>query len=313
MKARRWAALLEADEAEYKANLLWSRNGIIRNVGCEDHPWTCEFCSKKFCCLQDCEGHCETEAHQNALWWPYGSKRLTYPDVPRWGTMCADGAAPDQTCSMEGGSPTSGGTSSRAAQSESPPPAAVLQDRPSAASAGTWRYIVNLDNVTFNGLPIRGAVLAVSIPCAGEPPLDATYVMADAMISGNIRPANSLTAHGPPPFFPLSQMRAGDLVFDDPSSLRRPMAQPGLASATFDASAQASSWQSTNGRHLPGMTAMFTNRPQPWMAHPKPPPPRPIEGAHAGAPWQSAASVRANGWRGRRQREYDGTQDSSDS
>ena len=193
-----------------------------------------------------------------------------------------------------------------------PPPAAVLQDRPSAASAGTWRYSVSLDNVTFNGLPIQDAVLVVSIPCAGEPPPDATYVMKDAVICGNIQPANGLTAHGPPPFFPLSQVRTGDLVFGDPSSLRRPMAQSGLASATFAASAQAPPWQSTNGRHLPGMTAMITNRPQPGMAHPEPPQPRPIEGAHAGAPRKSAADVRADGWRGRRRRENDGTPDSSD-
>ena len=290
--------MLAEDQKEYTANPSWRHNGIIRNGRAEDYPWTCKFCNrhKQFCALRECGPHCETEAHRNALWWEYDDKGYKAPDVPRWSTMRADGAARDQTRSRRGRSPISGGTSPRPAQSESPPPAADPRDRPSAASAGTWTYTVILNGATLNGVPIDGAVLKVTIPCAGEPPLGGTYVMDAATISGVIRQAHSSTAHGPSPFSPLSQMRAGDSVVDDSSSLRLPMAQTGPASAT-------------NRGILPGMTLLFidpTQPPQLW-------PPRPIEGAHAGAPWQGAASARADAWRGRCRREDDGEQDSSDS
>ena len=270
-----------------------------------DYPWTCGVCNKykQFCTLQECEKHCETEAHQNALWWEYDFKGHEAPGVPRWSTMRAEGTARDRTRSRRGGPPISGGTSSRPAQSESPPPAADPQDRPSAASAGTWRYAVSLNDATLNGARIDGAVLTVTIPCAGEPPLGATYVMDAATISGDIRQAHSSTAHGPSPFSPLSQMGAGDPVVDGSSSLRRSMTLPEPAAAT-------------NRGILPGMTLLVTYPKQPpqlWSPSPKQPPPRPIGGAHAGASCQSAASVRAGEWREQCRRGDDGEPDSSDS
>ena len=305
-KARRWEQLLAADTARYGADPLWSSNGIISNVGCEDHPWMCQYCAKVFSSLHDCIAHCATAAHQNNLWYPYTANDLQLPAVPQWTTTGVNGAAHAQICLMDGGSSNSGGAPSRATPSERPSPAADLQDRSSTASARTSSVRVRLDNATFNGHLIQNAVLVVSDPCAGEPPPDADYVMTDTVICGDLQAV-------PPPFFPRPQMRAGGLVVGDPSSSHRPMAQPGLASATSDAPAQASSWQPTNGCHLAGLTAMLTNRLQPWMAHPKPPPPRPIEGAQAGDPGQSAASARASGWRRRRRPEHDGTSDSGDS
>jgi len=290
--------LLEEETAAYEADLSWLRNGIIRNVGSEDHPWTCKFCnkSKRFCCLHDCEKHCETEAHRNALWWPYGLKGLDPPDVPRWLTMCVDGAAHDQTCSMEGRSSNSGGTSSRAARTESTPQAADPRDLPSAAPAGARTCTVILNGVTLNGEPIGGATLEVPISCAGAPPLDGSYVLEEVTITGVFRPANGSTAHGSSPFPPLPQLRAGGSEVDDSSSSRLPVARTGPAPAP------------TSGT-FPGMVQVL------FVAPTQPPqlrPPRPTEGAHAGAPRRGAASARADVWRGRSRRLDDGEPDSSE-
>ena len=289
--------MLEADQAEYEANPSWRRNGIFRNGRAEDYPWICTLCNKPktFCALRDCGPHCDTQAHRNALWWEYDYKGCKAPDVPQWSTMPADGAVRDQTRSRRGRSPISGGTPPRPAQSESLPPAADLRDRPSAASARTRTYTVILNGATLNGVPIDGATLEVTIPCAGEPPLDGTYVMDAAAITGVIRPAHSSIAHGSSPFSPLPQMRAGGSVVDDSSSLRPPVAQTGPAAAT-------------NHGTLPGMPLLFVAPTQPpplW-------PPHPIEGAHAGALWQGAASARAGVWRGRGRRVDNGEQDSSE-
>ena len=305
--------MLQADNTRYDADRSWSSNGIIRNDGCEFHPWMCEHCAKVFSSLHDCIAHCETVAHQSNLWYPYTANGLPLPAVPQWSPMCVGGAARAQICSTDGGSPNSGGTPSRAAPSERPSPAAVLQDRQSAASAGTSSYRVRLDNVTFNDQPIHNAVLVVSIPCDGVPPPDATYIMKDAVIYGCIQAENGLTANGPPPFLPLSPVRTGDPVVGDPLSSRRPMAQSGPAPATFAASAQVQPWQPWQS----GMTPMITNRPRPGMVHPERPQPRPNEGAPAGALRMRAADVRAagvcaDGWRRRRQRENNETPDSSD-
>ena len=277
--------MLGEDEKEYAANPSWRHNGIIRNEESVDYPWTCQFCSKhkQFSALQECVKHCGTDPHQNALWWMYTDKGRTAPDVPQWSTPCAEGAAPGQTPNGGEGRRFPGETSQRAPQSESTPPAAGPRDRPSAASARTWTYTVSLHNAFFNDVRIDGAFLAVTIPCDIEPPPGANYEIDGARIYGDILPAHGSTARGPPPSLHLSQMGAGDLDEHVCVSSAMTMAQPEPASATFDASAQASSRQSTNGRLLPGMAVVFTNRPQPWTAYPKPPPPWPPRGAPAGA------------------------------
>ena len=254
-----------------------------------DYPWTCEVCSKhkQFGSLEECEPHFETEPHQNRIRWTYGANGDQAPVVPRWSSRRAVRRAR---------TPIIGGTPSRPDLSGGPPPASVPRDRPLTASAGHGSYTVSLRNVIFNDVPIAGATLAVTLPGDLEPPPFTNYEIDGARIYGEILPAHSSTARGPSPSLPLSQMGAGDLAVDDSSSLRRSMAQPGPASATFDASAQASSRQSTNGRLLPGMTMLFTypkQSPQPWSAYPKPPPPWPPGGASAGASCHSAASARA--------------------
>jgi len=318
MKGAQWAALLEEEQEEYRANLLWDDNGIIRNEGSTEYPWTCEVCSKhkQFGSLLECEPHCETEAHRNALWWTYEAKGHKAPVVPRWSTRRAEGTARDQPRSRRERPPISGGTPPRPALSGSPPSAADSRDRPSTASAGNWSYTVSLHNATLNGVRIDGAFLTVTIPCAMEPPPGATFEMDAAMIYGDIRQAHSSSARGPSPFVPLSQMGAGDLVVDGSSSLRRSMTQPEPASATSDTPVPVSSWQATNGRLLPGMTMLFTypkQPPRPWSAYPKPPPPCVPRSAPAGASGHSAASVRADEWREQCRREDDGEQDSSGS
>ena len=306
MKEDKWAALHRAEQGEYRSNPLWGANGICHNVGSRDYPWKCDICFKlkQFSSLEDCEPHVETELHQNRIWEAYGAHGDQPPVVPQWSSRRA---------ARRVSTPIIGGTPSPPDPSGRPPPASVPRDRPLTAPAGNGSYTVSLRNVTFNDVPIAGATLTVTLPCDIEPPPFANFEIDGARIYGEILPAHSSTARGPSPSLLLSQMGAGDLAVDDSSSLRRSMAQPEPASATFDTSAQASSRQPTNGGLLPGMRVVFTNPPQPWTAYPKPPPPWPARGAPAGASCHSAASVRAVVRRGQCQREGDEEQESSDS
>ena len=268
--------MLEEDQAEYAANTSWRRNGIFRNGRAEDYPWICTLCNKPktFYGLRECTAHCETHAHQNAVWWEYNYKGCEAPDVPQWSTMPAGGPVRDQTRSRRGRSPNSGGTSPRAAQTDSPPQAADPRALPSAASAGARTYTVILNGATLNGVPIEGATLEVTIPCAGELPLDGTSVMDGATITGVIRPAHSSIAHG---------------------SLRPPVAQTGPAAATNHGTLSG----------MPLLSVAPTEPPPLWPSHP-------IEGAHDGALWRGAASARAGIWQGRGRRMDNGDQDSSE-
>jgi len=291
-----WADLLKAETAVYDRDQSWLRNGIVRNVGSEDYPWTCEFCSKKFGCLHDSERHCATKAHRNALWWPYGAQGLDPPDVPRWSTVRADGAARDQTCSMEGRSSDSGGTSPRAARTGSTPSAADLQNLSSAAPARICRHTVLLRGVTLNGRPIEYATLVVDIRCSGdESPPRMTHEMDAVTISGQVREESGSTAHGSSLLSPHSPMLAGASVVADPSSLGRTVAPPAPTSATDPFA-------------VPGMAVVL-------VASTQPPPPRPsrrVEGAHAGASRRDAAFARPGIWRGQPRRLGDDASGSSE-
>jgi len=306
MKENKWAALLEEEQEEYRTNPLWDENGIIINGGSREYPWTCDICSrhKQFGSLVECEPHFETEAHQNAIWWTYGAKGHEAPVVPRWSSRRAVRRARP---------PIFGETPSRPALTGSPPPASVPRDRPSTASAGNWSYTVSLHNATLNDVRIDGAFLTVTIPCDMELPPGATFEMDGASIYGDILPARGSTARGPPPSLHLSQTGAGDLDERACVSSAMTMAQPEPASAASGSSAQASSRQPTNPCPLPGMRVVITNPHQPCTAHPKPPPPWPARGAHAGASRRSAASARADAQREQCRREDDGEQDSSGS
>jgi len=278
----------------YDKDHLWPDNGIIRNFGCVNHPWTCKFCNKpkKLGSLYDCEQHCETVGHQNALKWRYRES----PQVPRWPTTWVDGPAHGQTCSTEERSSNSGGTSSRAAWTESTPLAADPREHPSAAPAGAQTCTVILTDVTLNDEPIGGATLVLPISGPWAPPLDGSYVLDGVEITGVWRPANGSTAHGSSSFPPLPQLRAGGSGVDDSSSSRLPVTRTGSVPAP------------TPGT-FPGMVqVMFVAPTQP----PRPRPPRPTEGTRAGAPRGGAATARADVWHGPSWRLGDGEPDSSE-
>jgi len=283
----------------YDADTTWSDNGIIRNFGCSNHPWTCSFCnkSKKLGSLYECEQHCAAVGHRNALKWRYEHMVGTCsPDVPRWPGMWVDGPAHGRTCSMEEGSSNSGGSPSPADRTESTPQAAGPRELSSSASAGARVCTVILTDVTLNGEPIGSATLQLPISGSWAPPLDGPYVLDGVTITGSRRSANGSTAHASSPFPPHPQLRAGGLGVDDSSSSRPSVAgtgsAPGPNSGTFPGTVQV----------------VFVASTQP----PRPPPPRPTEGTHTGAPGRGAATARADVWLGSSRRLGDGEPDSSE-
>jgi len=304
-----WAESIQADQEEFENEPLWKANGICKHVGSTYYPWKCRFCYqlKQFGWLTDAEPHFRTERHTNRIWEVYGNQP---PVVPQWSSRHAVGRVR---------TPIIGGTPSPPDPSGGPPSASVPQDLPSTTPAGDGSYTVILRNATFNDVLIASAVLTVTLPNGTEPPPFANPEIVGARIYGEFLLDRSSTARGPSPSLLPSRMGAGDpaerlrvpSAVEDSSSLCRSVAQSEPASATFDTSAQASSWRPTNGFLLPGMHVVFAKAPPPWTAFAKPPPPMPAAGvptpAPRGAPadpwWHSAASVRADAWRGHCQRE----------
>jgi len=217
--------LLEGEMKVYDADATWADNGIVRNVGCSNHPWTCGFCNKekKLGSLYECAQHCAAAGHQSALQWRRELMGRCIPDVPRWTGMWVDRPAHGRTCSMEESS-TSGGTSSRAARLESTPRAAGQRELPSVAPEVARTRSVLLYNVTLNGEPIGGATLVVPISGPRVLPLDESCVLDEVKITGDVRPTNGSSAHGSSSFPPLKQQRAGGSGADDSSSSRSPVA-----------------------------------------------------------------------------------------
>jgi len=276
----------------YNADTTWSDNGIIRHFGCVNHPWTCKFCKpKKLDSLYTCEQHCETVGHQNALKW----RCRESPQVPRWPTTWVDGPAHGQTGLMEERSSSSGGTSSRAAWTESAPLAADPREHPSAAPAGAQTCTMILTGVTLNDEPIGGATLVLPNSGPWAPPLGCSCVLDGVKITGDFRPADGSTAHGSSPFPPLPQPRTGGSGVDDSSSSRPPVAGTGSAPGP-------------NSGTSPGtVQVVIVASTQP----PRPPPPRPTDGAQQGARRGGAATARADLWHGHGWRLGDWGPDSS--
>ena len=274
----------------YDADTTWSDNGIVRNFGCSNHPWTCGLCNKekKLGSLYECEQHCAAAGHQSALQWRWELMGRCIPDVPRWTGMWVDRPAHGRTCSMEEGSSNSGGSSSSADRTGSTPQAAGL--------AGARVCTVTLTGVSLNGEPIGDATLQFPISGSWAPPLNGPCVLDGVTITGSRRSANGSTAHDSSPFPPHPQLRAGGSGVDDSSSLRLSVAGAGSA-------------RGPNSGASPGtvqLVIVASTQPS------RPPSPRPTVGAHTGAPWRGAAVARAAPWSGSSRRLGDDGSDSSE-
>jgi len=260
----------------------WKDNGIVRNLRSVDHPWTCKYCKpKKLDSLYTCQQHCETAKHQNALLYMNLS-----PPLPRWPTRRVDGPAHHRTGSMEEGSSSSGGTSSQAVWPGSDPPAADSRDRPSAAPAEAQMCTVILADVLFNNEPIGGATLVLPASCPWAPPPGCPCVLDRVRITGEFRSADGSTVHGSSPFTSLPPSRTEGSGVDDSSSSRPPVTGAGSATGP-NSSTLASAVQ---------VVIVASRQP------PRPPSPRPIDGARQGARPGGATTGCADLWQGQSRR-----------